>query len=115
MVGIPKLGLNTMLLTKITVVQNEVALSYHKVRGLYFLTVIFAATVVALLKGNVILQMTVQSMSEFSDSKPGFIYGIEADNCDDGEYAGVKYTYHFNSKSYKANFRTSKPNLGSRN
>ena len=26
--------------------QNEVALSYHRVRGLYFLTVIFAATII---------------------------------------------------------------------
>ena len=35
----------TILLAKITVVQNEVALSYHRVRRLYFLAVIFAATV----------------------------------------------------------------------
>ena len=35
----------TILLTKITVVQNEAALSYHRVRGLYFLAVVFAATV----------------------------------------------------------------------
>ena len=34
------------LLTKITAAQNEVALSYHKVRGLYFLAVIFAATII---------------------------------------------------------------------
>ena len=34
------------LLTKITTGQNEVALSYHKVRGLYFLAVIFAETIV---------------------------------------------------------------------
>ena len=35
-----------MLLTKTTVAQNEVALSYHKVRGLNFLEVISAATTV---------------------------------------------------------------------
>ena len=33
-------------LTKITVAQNKVALSYHRVRGLYFLAVIFASTIV---------------------------------------------------------------------
>ena len=37
--------LYTILLTKTTAVQNEVALSYHKVRGLYFLAVVFAATI----------------------------------------------------------------------
>ena len=31
-----------ILLTKVTAVQNEVALSYHKVRGLYFLAVVIA-------------------------------------------------------------------------
>ena len=30
----------TILLTKTTAAQNEVALSYHKVRGLYFLAVV---------------------------------------------------------------------------
>ena len=34
------------LLTKITAAQNEVALTYHRVRGLYFLAVIFGATVI---------------------------------------------------------------------
>ena len=38
-------GINITLLTKITAVKN-VALSYHKVRGLYFLAVIFAVTIV---------------------------------------------------------------------
>ena len=33
------------LLTKITVARKEVALSYHRVRGLYFLAVIFAETI----------------------------------------------------------------------
>ena len=31
------------LLIKLTAAQNEVALSYHRVRGLYFLAVVFAA------------------------------------------------------------------------
>ena len=34
-----------ILLTKTTAAQNEVALSYYRMRGLYFLTVIFAATI----------------------------------------------------------------------
>ena len=34
-----------ILLTKITAAQNEVALSYHRVRGLYFLAVVFSATI----------------------------------------------------------------------
>ena len=33
-------------LTKITAAQNEVSLSYHRVRGLYFLAVVFTATIV---------------------------------------------------------------------
>ena len=37
--------LYTILLTKTAAAQNEVALSYHKVRGLYFLAVVFAATI----------------------------------------------------------------------
>ena len=37
----------TILLTKITAAQNEVALSYHCMRGLHFLAVIFAATIEA--------------------------------------------------------------------
>ena len=35
---------STLLLTKTTAAQNEVALSYRRVYGLYFLTVVFAAT-----------------------------------------------------------------------
>ena len=34
----------TILLTKITAAHNKVALSYHRVRGLYFLAVIFLGT-----------------------------------------------------------------------
>ena len=33
-----------MLLTKTIAAQNEVALSYHKVRGLYFQAVVFATS-----------------------------------------------------------------------
>ena len=35
-----------ILHTKITAVKNKVALSYHKVRGVHFLGVIFALTIV---------------------------------------------------------------------
>ena len=35
----------TILLTKATAAQNEVALSYHGMRGLYFLAVVFAAAI----------------------------------------------------------------------
>ena len=35
----------TILLTKITAARNEVALSYHRVRGLYFLINIFTVTI----------------------------------------------------------------------
>ena len=38
------LSLN-IVATKTTAAQNEVALSYHKVCGLYFLAVVFAATI----------------------------------------------------------------------
>ena len=33
------------ILTKITTAQNEVALIHHRVRGIYFLAVIFATTI----------------------------------------------------------------------
>ena len=36
-----------ILLTKTSAARNRVALSYHSVRGLYFLAVVFAATIVA--------------------------------------------------------------------
>ena len=35
-----------ILLTKITAVQNEAALSYHRVRGQYFIAVVFASTII---------------------------------------------------------------------
>ena len=34
-----------ILLTRMTAAQNEVSLSYHRFRGLYFLAVIFVPTV----------------------------------------------------------------------
>ena len=43
--GICFVLLIAILLTKVNFTQNKVALSYHGVRGLYFLAVIFAATV----------------------------------------------------------------------
>ena len=39
----------TVLLTKTTAAQNEVALSYLSVRGLYFLAVVFAAITICAL------------------------------------------------------------------
>ena len=39
----------TILLTKITAAQNDVALCYRRVRGLYFVAVVFAATIIRLL------------------------------------------------------------------
>ena len=38
----------TILLTKTTAAQNEVALSYHNVRGLCFQAVVFEATIVCI-------------------------------------------------------------------
>ena len=35
----------TILLTKTTTARNDVALSYHRVRGLYFRAVVFVATI----------------------------------------------------------------------
>ena len=35
-----------ILLPKTTAAQNEVALSYHRVRGLYFVAAVFAVTIV---------------------------------------------------------------------
>ena len=37
--------IHSTLLTKTTAARNEVALSYHNVRGLYFLAVIFVGTI----------------------------------------------------------------------
>ena len=40
--------LKNILVTKTTAAQNEVALSYHKVRGLYFLAIVFVSSIVNL-------------------------------------------------------------------
>ena len=40
------MNINIMLFTKTTAAQNEVALSYNRVRGLYFLAVVFVATII---------------------------------------------------------------------
>ena len=37
--------IKTILLTKTTAAQNEVALSYHSVRGLIFLAVVFVTNI----------------------------------------------------------------------
>ena len=39
-----------ILLTKTTAALNEVALSYHEVRRLYFLAVVFVVTIIGLLQ-----------------------------------------------------------------
>ena len=39
-----------IFLTKVIAARNEVAPSYHRVRGLYFLAVIFATTIALLYK-----------------------------------------------------------------
>ena len=39
-------NINHTLLTETTATQNEVALTYHSVRGLHFLAVVFAATII---------------------------------------------------------------------
>ena len=53
------LYLTLILLTKTTVARNAVALSYHRVRGLYFLAVVFAAIIVYLL---VTLSLVLRSL-----------------------------------------------------
>ena len=39
----------TIPLTKTTAAQNEVALSYHCVRGLYFMAVVFVTTILTII------------------------------------------------------------------
>ena len=51
-ISVISIGYN-ILLTKITTAQNEVTLRYYRVRGLYFLAVIFVATVLPLLTNRV--------------------------------------------------------------
>ena len=43
----------TVLLTKTTAAQNEYALSYYKVRGLYFLVVVFVGIIVSIVPTQV--------------------------------------------------------------
>ena len=52
----------TILLTKITAAQKEAALSYNKVRGLYFLAVIFALTIELDISMNFILRSKMYSV-----------------------------------------------------
>ena len=44
--------LHNIFLTRITAAQNEVALSYHRVRGLYFLAVFPVATIAVVIGNN---------------------------------------------------------------
>ena len=53
------------LLTKTTAAQKEVALNYHRVRGLYFLAVVFVATVVDMFTAShVTKELNIWSKSE---------------------------------------------------
>ena len=47
----------SILLAKITAARNEVALSYRRVRGLFFLAVIFAVTLFTTIKNYVITEL----------------------------------------------------------
>ena len=47
----------TILLTKITAAENEVALSYHSVLGLYFMAVVFEAKLSNLFTGGTTLTL----------------------------------------------------------
>ena len=44
---------NYILLTKTTAAQNEAALSYHRLRGLYFLAVVFVRRIYVLCKHSI--------------------------------------------------------------
>ena len=48
--GLYKYTSECILLTKTTAAQNEGALSYHKVRGLHFLAVVFVRRIVGIYK-----------------------------------------------------------------
>ena len=50
-------------LTKTTVAQNEVALSYRRVRGLYFLAVVFATTIYNIKKHLAPVEMEINKNS----------------------------------------------------
>ena len=42
-----------IFLKKIAAAQNEVALSYHRILGLYFLAVVFTATITVISRVNI--------------------------------------------------------------
>ena len=46
---------HTIILTEIAATRNEITLSYHRVRGLYFLAVIFVVTIICLPTRQVIV------------------------------------------------------------
>ena len=50
----------SILLAKTTAAQNDVALSYHKVRGLYFLAVVFVRSIKLLISGVFYLKLSNQ-------------------------------------------------------
>ena len=56
-----------ILLIKITATQDEVALSYHRVRGLYFVAVAFAATIIIFNSSYMIIysNMIIYSISYY--------------------------------------------------
>ena len=56
-----------ILLIKITTTQNEVALRYYRLRGLYFLAVIFAATIDMLVQ--IVLVILTKSITKYSEVK----------------------------------------------
>ena len=49
-----------ILLKKTTAAQNEDALGYHRVRGLYFQAVVFVATIVTFIKFTIIFLVLFQ-------------------------------------------------------
>ena len=53
-----------ILITNVTAAQNETELSYRRMRGLYFLAVIFVATIISMLKVRILSYfIKVQSVS----------------------------------------------------
>ena len=70
----PKVNTINIFLTKTTAAQNNVALSYCRLRGLYFLAVVFAATIVFKDSREQPLTILFQPYTSF-DSKTE-LYGI---------------------------------------
>ena len=58
-----------ILLTKTTAAQNEVALSYHRVRGLYVLVVFFVATIIYIVIKNSKIKTVRPYYSYWSSSR----------------------------------------------